>query len=114
MVMTGEMDHRVAVQKYTQTRGAQGGFIESWATENTMWAKLNPIGAQERIDADQTQNVRTHRVTMNYYSPGITGKDRLLFTDPDAGTRIFNIVSVVNPGERGCFTILDVREAVVI
>lgn len=109
MSRTGEKNKRVSIQKYTTTRGAQGGFIETWVTENTVWAKVNPLGAQERIDADQVKNIRTHRVTMKFYSPGITGNDRLLF-----GTRILNIVSVVNPGERGCETILDVRESEVI
>lgn len=106
---TGTMRKRVSVQKFTESRGAQGGFVRTWVTENTVWAKVMPLGAQERIDADQTQNVRTHRVTMRFYSPGITGVDRLLF-----GTRILNIVSVVDPGERGCDTILDVKEAEVV
>lgn len=109
MVATGKMDKRVSIQKSVNTRDAQGGFVPAFVTENTVWAFVNPLSAGERIDADQVKNVRTHRVTMNFYSPGITGKDRLLF-----GTRIFNIVSVVNPGERGCFTILDVKESEVV
>lgn len=109
MVATGKMDKRVSIQKYVKTRGTQGGFILGFVTENTVWAFVNPLSAGERVDAEQVKNIRTHRVTMNFYSPGISGKDRLLF-----GARIFNIVSVVNPGERGCFTILDVKESEVV
>lgn len=102
---TGEKRKRMEVQKKTETRSGEGDFIEGWVTENSMWAKLNPVGAQERIDGDQTTNIRTHRVTMSFYSPGITGAARLKM-----GSRIFNIVSVVNVGERGIDTVLDVKE----
>jgi SPP1 family predicted phage head-tail adaptor len=101
----GTKRKRVAVQKYTETRGAQGGSLRGFVTENFMWANINPLSASERVEADKTENVRTHRVTMSFYSPGITSADRILF-----GTRKFGIVSVVNPGERGCDTILDVKE----
>ena len=110
MALVGKMNRRVAVQKYTETRGAQGGFVDSWATENTVWAKLTPLSATERLEVEQMASIRSHRVTMRYYSPGITAKDRLLYTDPDTGARYFYIVSVVNPGERGIDTILDCRE----
>ncbi len=102
---TGERRKRVEVQKNTETRSAEGDFIDGFVTENAMWAKVNPLSAQERIDGEQTTGIRTHRVTMAFYSPGITAADRLKM-----GTRIFNIVSVVDVGERGCFTILDVKE----
>lgn len=106
MVRTGAMRHTVKVQKYTETRDSQGGAIRTFATENTVWANVNPISALERAQGDQTKAVRTHRITMRFYSPGITAADRILF-----GTREFGIVAVVNPGERGCETILDVKEA---
>lgn len=107
MARTGEMRKKVAVQKYTKTRGAQGGYIQSWATENSVWAKINPISAKERTDADQTNAVLSHRITMRFYSPGITAKDRILWN-----SRTFYITSVVNPGERGCDTILDAKEEI--
>jgi SPP1 family predicted phage head-tail adaptor len=106
MSRTGQKQQRVAVQAYTETRTAQGGTTESWATENTMWAWVNPIGAMERIQADQTKAIRTHRISMRFYSPGIDETYRILH-----GTRIYNIISVVNVGSRGCETILDVKEA---
>ena len=102
---TGQMDKLVSVQKYSQTRDAQGGFIDTWAEENQVWAKLKSIGAQERIDADQVKNVRTHRLTTKFYSPGITGQDRIVWN-----ARTFHIVSVVTAGDLDCDTILDLRE----
>lgn len=103
---TGALRHRINIQKYTETRDAQGGPIKAWATENTVWANVNPIGALERAQGDQTKAVRTHRITMKFYSPGITAADRIIFK-----TREFGIVAVINQDERGCRTILDVKEA---
>ena len=99
------MRKRVNIQKYTKTRGAEGGYIDTWATEKEVWANISPISGQERVDADQVKALRTHTVTMRFYAAGISANDRILF-----GARIFHIVSVVNVGERGYDTILDVRE----
>lgn len=106
MVRAGVLRKRVEVQKYTSGRGADGSNINVFVTENTMWANVNPISAQERQQGDQTKAVRTHRVTMKFYAPGITAAARLKM-----GTRIFNIVSIIDIGERGCFTVFDVKEA---
>lgn len=106
MSRTGQKQQRVQVQKYTETRTLQGGTIEGWVTENTMWAWVNPIGAMERIQADQTKAIRTHRISMRFYSPGIDETYRIL-----DGSKIYNIVSVVDVGSRGCETILDVKQA---
>lgn len=105
-VRIGEMRHRVEVQKYTLTKEEDGGSIRTFATENTMSAKIMPLNATERDQGDQVKAVRSHRVTMRFYSPGLREDDRLKL-----GTRIFNIVAVIDVGERGCFTILDVKEA---
>ena len=105
----GLKDKLANVQKKTESSGAMGGIIEDWTTENQMWIHLKPLGAKERVDAEQVKNVRTHRIFMDFYSPGITGADRITWN-----SRTFNIISVVDVGELGCDTILDVMEAEVV
>lgn len=105
-VRTGVMRKRVEIQKISSARGADGGFTKDFATETTVWANINSLSAEERVLGDQTKAVRTHRVITRFYSLGVTADDRIKF-----GTRIFNIVSIVDPGERGCNTIFDVKEA---
>ena len=105
----GLKDKLVSVQKKTETAGAEGGIIEDWTTENQMWARINPVRAKEGVDADQVKNVVSHRITMDFYSPGITGADRITWN-----SRTFNIISVVNVGELDCDTVLDVLEAEVV
>ena len=106
-VRTGVLRLRVEIQRAGESRDAEGGFTSvAFVTEKTVWANINPLSAQERVQGDQVKAIRTHRIIMRFYSPAITSVDRIKF-----GTRIFNIVSVVDPGFRGCSTILDVKEA---
>ena len=102
----GLRDKLVDVQTKDESSGAEGGIIENWTTQNQMWAEIKPLGAKERVDAEQVKNVRTHRITMDFYSPGITAADRITWN-----SRTFNIIAVVNVGELDCDTILDVMEA---
>jgi SPP1 family predicted phage head-tail adaptor len=105
MARTGKYRKRINIQSYTKTRGGEGGYIQSWATDASRWANINPISGQERVDADQVKALRTHTISMRFYSGTLSAKQRVLF-----GTRVFHIVSVVNVGERGYDTILDVME----
>lgn len=107
VVRTGSMRLKVEVQKYTPTQAADGGSIRAWATENTVWASLIPAGGAERQQADQAKAVRKFTIFMRFYSPGITEADRIKM-----GTRLFGITAIVDVGERGCNTILDVLEGV--
>ena len=109
-VRTGVMRKKVEIQKIGEARDAEGGFTPApFVTEKTVWANINPLSAMERVQGDQVKAIRSHRIIIRFYSPGITTADRIKM-----GTRIFNIVSIVNPGERGCNTIFDVKEAEVL
>ena len=107
IIATGRMRKRVEIQKAGEARDAEGGFTSvAFVTENAVWAHINPLSAMERVQGDQVKAIRSHRITTRFYSPGATSADRIKM-----GTRIFDIVSIVDPGERGCNTIFDVKEA---
>jgi len=106
VVRTGVMNKRVAIQKISSSRGGDGGFTKDFATESTVWANINSLSGQEGTKGDQVKAVGTHRVITRFYSLGVTEADRIKF-----GTKIFNIVSIINPGERGCNTVFTVKEA---
>lgn len=107
MVATGEMKKKVSIQKYTATRGAEGGVIKGFVEENTMWAKINPLSGQERVEADKNNSNVSHRISMRFYSPGLTPADRIVWN-----SRTFDITAVIDVGERGCFTVVDVKEKI--
>ncbi|WP_169331897.1 phage head closure protein [Zavarzinella formosa] len=100
----GKMDKRVAIQSVTRVSDGQGGFTDSWATDATVWANVNPTKGWEKFQAQQTQTPVTHKITIRYRS-GITTKQRVLF-----GSRVFNIKEALNPDEANAFLELQAIE----
>ena len=104
--MIGKLRHRVALQTESTTRDAGGGQIKAWATQATVWARVEPLRGFEQLQAMQHQESVTHRVTIRYRSDVIpTPKGRVEF-----GTRLFNIKSVLNVEERGKFLVMLCEE----
>ena len=98
--------HRVDIQAYVETQNTEGGTIRTFASvDGLWWAQIEPMRGTEKEQADQQKAIRTHRIYMRFFDPGIDESMRVLF-----GAKIFNIVAVINPGERGCDTIIDVME----
>lgn len=47
----GTLDQRVKIESKVEARDAEGGVTESWATFDTVWAKVIGIGGREFFDA---------------------------------------------------------------
>jgi len=60
----------------------------------SVWGSIEPLSGNELLRAQQTQAEVTHRVRIRYRT-GITPKLRIAYAD-----RYFNILSVINRGER--------------
>ncbi len=102
--------HRVDIQAYVETKNDEGGTIRTFSTvDGLWWAEIVPVRGRGQNDedtqADQQKAVKSHTIYMRFFDPGVDESMRVVF-----GTTIFNIVTVVNPGERGCDTILEVQE----
>jgi len=103
---TGKKRHRVAVQSYTVTsRSAQGDPIRSFSTVATYWAQIEPLTGREMDRGDKQEQIATHRITMRFFTPGMDASYRMVFK-----TRVFNIVNVINVGERSIDTVVEVQE----
>jgi SPP1 family predicted phage head-tail adaptor len=100
----GRMRHRVILQSKTSTQDGTGAPIDTWATEKTIWVDISPLNSREYWAAQQVQSDVTHKVSMRYYS-GIQPHWRVKY-----GTRVFDITSVINVGERNEYHILLCRE----
>lgn len=92
----GPMRKRVAIQTATRPRDDYGEPIPSWSTDATVWASIEPLNGRELVSAQQQHAETTHRVRMRF-QPGttVTAQKRLLF-----GSRIFEIISVINHKEK--------------
>lgn len=60
----GELDQRVTLQSLGYTTDAGGGRVETWSTVATVWAKVTPMGGQERLHAAQLESPANYRVTI--------------------------------------------------
>ena len=106
MVRSGPMRDRVKVQNFVKTRDASGGIIRTWQTVVTRWGKIDPLQGDEKEFGDTIESRATHKVSLRFYD-GLDTNQRLLF-----GTREFNIVEIIDPGNRHRQTVLKVREDV--
>lgn len=93
-IVAGRLRHRITIQSATEAQDAHGGTTRTWADVATVWGSIEPLRGREFMNAQQLQSEVTHRVQLRYYA-GVTTAYRLRF-----GTRLFNIVSVLNPSER--------------
>jgi SPP1 family predicted phage head-tail adaptor len=74
----GPLVHRVMLQSRDESsRDAAGGITESWTTDETFWASVEPVSGAEWQVAEQMASEVTHTVRRRYKA-GITPKHRLL------------------------------------
>jgi SPP1 family predicted phage head-tail adaptor len=102
----GELDQRVIVQRHVRVPDEGGGYAESWEDEATVWAKVEPIGGRERVQAQQTEAPVNYRITVRRRTD-ISAGDRLLWLG-----RVLNIRFVGLPGLRQPFMEMDAEMGV--
>ena len=90
----GKLRHRILIEQAAETREADGSVIDAWSTYATVQASIEPISAREYFAAQSTQADVTHRITLRYLA-GVTPKMRVKH-----GSRLFDILSVINVKER--------------
>ncbi len=96
--LIGRFRHKITFQSESESADSGGGYTLSWTNVSTVWAEVKPLASSrtsaERLQAGQLEDKVIYKVTTRYLS-GITPKMRILF-----GTRVFNIRSVINLGEK--------------
>jgi SPP1 family predicted phage head-tail adaptor len=105
-VNIGKLRHRIAIERVTETRDTDGSVIETWSTYATVQASIEPISGREYFAAQSTQADVTHRIGLRYLS-GIIPKMRVKF-----GSRVFEILSIININERNRELQLMCRESI--
>lgn len=90
----GILNRRVTIQAPTEVRGADYADVQrTWADVATVWASLEPLSARELFQNLEVSSELTTRVRIRYLA-GVSAKQRVVF-----GSRVFEIQSVINPGE---------------
>lgn len=91
----GELRHRITIQQKTVVRDTYGGETVTWTNTATVWAAVEPLSGREYFSAQQVQAEVNHRIRIRYRA-GITTTMRVLW-----GTRVFDILAIINLQERG-------------
>ena len=102
----GRLRYQVILQTQGGTADGMGGVTATWSNTATIWADIMPISATERTQADKVIGDITHKIIVRHRA--ITSPNmRILY-----GTRVFNIVSVVNPDNSSSHLKLMAREQI--
>lgn len=88
------MDKRVELQAYSSLSDGMGGHVATWTTEDTVWAAIWPVSANEMIRGLSPTMTATHRVQIRYHD-GLKPSWRVKF-----GNRYFAIESIINREEK--------------
>lgn len=104
MIRAGEYRNYITIQTVTTSQNSDGSSAETWTTQVSVWAKIQPLTGREYFSAQQTQAEMTHNIYMRYTS-GIAPDDRVSW-----GSRVFDIIEAVNVDERGVELILRCKE----
>lgn len=103
-VRAGELRKRFTVQRADQAQSGTGDITLSWVNESRLWGGINPLAGSESITAEQRVADVTHEVTVRY-TESLAPDRRLVL-----GSRIFEIVSVLNVDERNREMTLSCKE----
>lgn len=108
MLQAGKFDKRVRFEQPSEAKAAFGHRQPGWTLVKDTWARIRPVGSNERLAAFQMQSGQTHVVETGYH-PALavaSGKWRIVF-----GTRTFNIVGLPrNRDEANELLIFDCSE----
>lgn len=104
LVQIAELRHRITFQRIAQVTDGMGGFTTTWSDVATVWAKVEPVSASERLISEKLETQRSHKVKIRYRSD-ITTDMRFTFN-----SRTFQVKGVHNPDERRVYTFIDAEE----
>lgn len=85
MTAAADLSTRLVIEAPVETADGAGGVVRSFAVAGRLWAKLMPVGIDDRVNADRSLGVLTHRATVRA-RPGLTTAHRLAL-----GARRFRI-----------------------
>ena len=103
-VKIAELNKRIVIEEYSRTPDGQGGFVETWATFATVWAKIKPVEQKERIFGQQVSPLTTHKITIRKLN-NINSKMRITHEG-----RIFQINGQILMDEREFFHLINAIE----
>lgn len=63
---SGDLRDRIALQSFTEGRTAHGAVSKTWATDTTVWGRVEFKEGSETFQADQVQSGRVVEITIRH------------------------------------------------
>lgn len=102
----GAYRHRITIQQATETRDTFGEAVPTWGTYAERYAEILPQSGREFIGARQLTPELSHLIRLRTVA-GVTPKMRAVL-----GSRVFDILAVLDDENRGIQMTLACRELV--
>lgn len=103
----GELRKEVVIKKLSVVDGDSGVTAETWTTQDTVFGKVVPIRGREYWIGNQLEADVTVAIVIRYFAGLAPTGYRL-----EIGSRILNIVQVINDEERDVYMGVLCKEAV--
>lgn len=104
----GAMREQITIQTEARTADGGGGFAQTFATNFTTFASVNPLSGKEQYKQGQLQDTQMFEFVIRYRSDKtVTAANRILW-----GTRTFQVKSVINHMERNKYLVMRAEEKV--
>ncbi len=91
----GGLRHRLILEQSVPTPDGGGGNTESWVQVAQVWGAVEPLSGGESVQAARIAGRHMYQIRVRYRAD-VEPSMRFRL-----GTRIFNILSIENAGERG-------------
>lgn len=103
-MIIGKLRHYVDLQSATASQNNYGEESKVWATDESIFAQIEPLRGQQLLEYQQINTELTHRIIIRY-TANATSEKRIKW-----GARIFDISVVRNIEERNIFQELLCKE----
>ena len=97
-------NHRVSLQKETQTTDDFGTIASSWEEIAKVWAKIEPISFTQNFSRMKDDVEITHKISIRYRDDA-KGAKKIIFNE-----REFEIMSSICPEEKYELLVFNVKE----
>jgi SPP1 family predicted phage head-tail adaptor len=94
-VSAGSMTERVALLTASQSKDADGEFVQAHELVATVWGRVDALTSKYIEKPESVTTEATHKVTIRWM-PGITSANLVQLSDG----RIFDIQAALDPDER--------------
>lgn len=60
--------HRIEIQSPSEAVDDFGSAVQTWSTDNTVWAQIKPMSGNERVVHERLEGSATHTFKIRYLS----------------------------------------------